>query len=144
MSDLPWVVEFSRQGVAWTPAATFAIREAAEDYCRACARDDKYFKWRFRHPRASDGWRERGPGRQLQDRAIKNKGGSWFGDYAAMKEGVKQRGTGREQFAGDGKISRLTSSKSPARKFASAMIAKIPLPLSQHIAATFKPRARAA
>ena len=37
-------------------------------------------------------------------------------------------------------ISRMTSSKSPARKAASAMIAKIPLPLSRHIAATFKPR----
>lgn len=34
-------------------------------------------------------------------------------------------------------VSRLTSSKSPARKFASAMIAKIPLPLSRHIAAVY-------
>jgi C-5 cytosine-specific DNA methylase len=65
-------------------------------------------------------------------------GGTWFGDYAAMKEGVKQHGSGREWFAGDGKISRMTSSKSPARKMASAMIAKIPLPLSRHIAATFR------
>jgi C-5 cytosine-specific DNA methylase len=45
-------------------------------------------------------------------------GGTWFGDYAAMKEGVKQHGSGR--------------------KMASAMIAKIPLPLSRHIAATFR------
>jgi hypothetical protein len=37
-------------------------------------------------------------------------------------------------------ISRMTSSKSPARKFASAMIAKIPLPLARHIAAYWKPR----
>lgn len=36
-------------------------------------------------------------------------------------------------------ISRLTSSKSNARKFASAMIAKIPEPLSRHIARVFKP-----
>lgn len=35
-------------------------------------------------------------------------------------------------------ISRLTSSKSPARKFASAMIAKIPLPLSRHIGASYR------
>lgn len=56
-------------------------------------------------------------------------------------EGIKQRGSGREWFAGDGKISRLTSSKSPARKFASAMIAKIPLPLSRHIAAVYRPDA---
>lgn len=36
-------------------------------------------------------------------------------------------------------ISRMTSSKSPARKMASAMIAKIPLPLARHIAAIFRP-----
>lgn len=35
--------------------------------------------------------------------------------------------------------SEWTSSKSPARKAASAMIAKIPLPLARHIAATFRP-----
>ena len=63
---------------------------------------------------------------------------------ATMKEGIKQRGSGREWFAGDGKISRLTSSKSPARKAASAMIAKIPLPLSRHIARSFKPAAEIA
>jgi hypothetical protein len=49
-------------------------------------------------------------------------------------EGVKQRDSGREWFAGDGKISRMTSSKSPARKAASAMIAKIPFPLTNYIA----------
>ena len=36
-------------------------------------------------------------------------------------------------------ISRLTGSKSNARKAASAMIAKIPLVLARHIAATWKP-----
>jgi hypothetical protein len=56
----------------------------------------------------------------------KSDGGTWFGNYEAMKEGIKQRGS-----------SRMTSSKSPARKMASAMIAKIPLPLSRHIAATY-------
>ena len=75
-------------------------------------------------------------------RATKNAG--WFGDYQQMSEGVKQRGSGREWFAGDGKISRMTSSKSPARKMASAMIAKIPLPLSRWIAATYRPIAEAA
>lgn len=34
----------------------------------------------------------------------------------------------------------MTSSKSPERKRISAMIAKIPLPLSRHIAASWKPR----
>jgi len=36
-------------------------------------------------------------------------------------------------------ISRLTSSKSPARKAASAMIARIPEPLARHIARVYKP-----
>lgn len=82
--------------------------------------------------------------------------GSGRSFQSASVEGIKQRGSGREWFAGDGKISRLTSSKSPARKFASAMIAKIPLVLSRwiakslypqqpeeigrHIGATFKPK----
>jgi hypothetical protein len=57
------------------------------------------------------------------------------GKQALSYEGIKQRGSGREWFAGDGKISR----KSPARKMASAMIAKIPEPLSRYIAATFRP-----
>ena len=101
------------------------------------------------------GFRFDGSGRSFQsasvNEAIKNAGGSWFNigspgqtvtnqnpvhDLSA--EGIKQRGSGREWFAGDGKISRMTSSKSPARKAASAMIAKIPLPLSRHVAATFR------
>lgn len=36
-------------------------------------------------------------------------------------------------------ISRLTSSKSPARKMASAMIAKIPEPLARHVARAYRP-----
>ena len=59
----------------------------------------------------------------------------------AEHEGVKQRGSGREWFAGEGKISRMTSSKSNARKAASAAIAKIPFVLASHIARTWKPRA---
>lgn len=70
--------------------------------------------------------------------AYKSDGGSWFDDYDAMKDGIKQHGSGREWFAGDGKISRMTSSKSPARKMASAMIAKIPMPLSRHIGSVFR------
>jgi hypothetical protein len=56
----------------------------------------------------------------------------------AVMEGVKQRGSGREWFAGEGKISRVTSSGTPARKAASAMIAKIPFTLASHIARTYK------
>lgn len=100
-----------------------------------------------------------GSGRSFQSAsvAVKNSGGSWFNIggpgqkvtnrnpvHALAAEGVKQRGSGREWFAGDGKISRTTSSGSPARKFASAMIAKIPAPLARHIAAVYKPERAAA
>jgi hypothetical protein len=79
-------------------------------------------------------------GKQAEEGRKAFPGGAdgWFGDYATMVDGIKQHGSGRERFAGDGKISRMTSSNSAARKAASAMIAKIPLPLSQHIAMTFR------
>jgi hypothetical protein len=84
--------------------------------------------------------------KRLRD-ATKNEGrkaspggkDGWFGDYQTMKDGIKQHRSGREWFVGDGKISRLTSSKSNARKAASAHIAKIPLPLARHIAKAWKP-----
>jgi hypothetical protein len=55
---------------------------------------------------------------------------------SVVHDGIKQGGT---WWHDEGSISRTTSSKSPGRKFASAMIAKIPLPLSRHIGATFRP-----
>ena len=54
----------------------------------------------------------------------------------AEHEGIKHGGT---WWHDEGSISRTSSSKSPARKAASAMIAKIPLQLSRHIAATYFP-----
>lgn len=68
-------------------------------------------------------------------------GGDCFNDpsWPGKQGGVKQRGSGRERFAGEGKISRVTSSNSDARKAASAAIAKIPFPLSSWIAKVFKP-----
>lgn len=53
-------------------------------------------------------------------------------DHAGIKSG------GDWFNASQPSISRLTSSKSDSRKAASAMIAKIPLPLSRHIAASFR------
>jgi hypothetical protein len=59
-------------------------------------------------------------------------------------DGIKQHGSGsgsgRDWWAGEGTISGKISSNSPLRKQASAMIAKIPLPLSRHIARTFRPK----
>ena len=54
------------------------------------------------------------------------------------ENGTKQHGSGREWFAGEGKISRMTSSGTFKRKAASAEIAKIPFPLSSYIARCFK------
>lgn len=59
------------------------------------------------------------------------------GAAKSMTPGIKQHGSGREWFAGEGTMGRM-SSKSNSRKAASAMIAKIPFPLAQHIAKTFK------
>lgn len=60
-------------------------------------------------------------------------------DCGVEAEGVKQRGSGREWFAGEGTIGRTTSSNSPARKAASAMIAEIPYDLALHVARCMKP-----
>lgn len=46
---------------------------------------------------------------------------------------------GGDWFSDPNSPSRRHGSKSPARKMASAMIAKIPLPLSRHIAAVYRP-----
>jgi len=54
------------------------------------------------------------------DEAVKGEGGSWFG---GNKDSIMRRGT----------------SKGAARKAASAMIAKIPEPLSRHIARVYLP-----
>jgi len=61
------------------------------------------------------------------DRGVKVSGG-WFGSYAEQKA--------------RGSISpgRMHDKGSPKRKMASAMIAKIPLPLSRWIAATYRPK----
>jgi hypothetical protein len=84
-------------------------------------------------------------------RTIKNTGGSWFNigspgqkvtgqnlvnTIANASEGTKQRGSGHAWYRGE--VGSL-SSKSSARKAASAHIAKIPLVLSRHIAGAWKP-----
>jgi hypothetical protein len=57
-------------------------------------------------------------------------------------EGTKQGGDwfAEARKGGKGGTSASFGSKSPQRKMASAMIAKIPLPLSRYIAATFRPQ----
>jgi len=70
-------------------------------------------------------WRDALNERRKEGTAIKN-GNDWFGAGA------------------DCSLQRRHGSKSTGRKAASALIAKIPLPLSTHIARTFQPRAVAA
>lgn len=86
--------------------------------------------------------------------AIKNHGGYWFNIgsprqkvtnrnpvHALSAGGIKDfEGYERDHPNAFGWKMPSTSSKSPKRKFASAMIAKIPLPLSRHIAVTFRPQ----
>jgi len=65
------------------------------------------------------------------------KGSKWFGDYQEMKDGIKQGGDWFN--ASQPSISRMCSSKSKARKAASAAIAKIPYELSRHIGRAWWP-----
>lgn len=99
--------------------------------------------------------------------AIKNAGGSWFAVAHNTKSGKGQNPDGRKGIPhrptghwtnpdengvknagnwwsnGAGSLSAITSSHSKARKQASALIAKIPFPLAQHIARVFKPDMKA-
>jgi hypothetical protein len=90
-------------------------------------------------------------------KARKNDGGSWFAVAHNTTSGVGQNPDGRKgvphRTAGhwtnpaehEGYRDKMLGAHGPAttggnsRKAASAMIAKIPFPLSQHIARTFKP-----
>jgi len=83
------------------------------------------------------------------DRHTKNTGGSWFNVAHNTTSGKGQTPDGRKapggtQWFNDGPRTKdslaSSGSKSPARKFASAMIAKIPLPLSRWIAKAYYPR----
>lgn len=106
------------------------------------------------------GFRFDGSGRSFQsesvDRHIKNTGGSWFNIAHNTTSGLAQnpvndfrleelneRGvksfTPAGQPLGKNVLGRKYGSKSPARKAASALIAKIPITLSRHIAKVYYP-----
>lgn len=101
----------------------------------------------FKNP----GFRFDGRGKSFQtesvERATKNTGGSWFahGNGATVcgndprydtSAGVKGFTPNGEPL-GKNTLGRKHGSKSKARKMASAMIAKIPLPLARHVAAVY-------
>ena len=81
--------------------------------------------WRDHHGTKVPGFRFDGSGRSFQSASVEGtkQGGDWF---AEARKG------------GEGGTSASFGSKSPQRKMASAMIAKIPLPLAQHIAAVYR------
>lgn len=79
------------------------------------------------------------------DTAIKNAGGSWFNVAHNTTSGNGRNPDGRKGPGGSwlhgnrDHPSRMHSSKSPKRKLASAMIAKIPPVLARYIAHTYFP-----
>jgi hypothetical protein len=84
------------------------------------------------------GFRFDGSGRSFQTASVEaQKNMNIHLTYAELKDGIKQGGDWFN--SSQPSMSRLYGSKSPQRKMASAMIAKIPLPLSRYIAATFRP-----
>src|SRR5690606_35012626 len=94
------------------------------------------------------GFRFDGSGRSFQTESVKNTGGSWFNIGSPGQKVTGQNPDGRKakgDWFGSGdncSPQRRVASRSPKRKFASAMIAKIPLPLSRHIARAWHPQAR--
>lgn len=85
------------------------------------------------------GFRFDGSGKSFQTAAVEGqKQMNIHLSYADLKDGIKQGGDWFN--ASQPSMSRLYGSKSPQRKMASAMIAKIPLPLSRYIGATFRPQ----
>jgi hypothetical protein len=82
------------------------------------------------------------------ERATKDTGGSWFNVAHNTTSGKGRNPDGRKRPGLSGPAwfdhgAASHSSKSKSRKFASAMIAKIPLVLSRHIARTYKPKVSA-
>ncbi len=139
--------KFNPDGTAHPPGSWFAIADS---------------KNRGAHTK-NPGFRFDGSGRSMQsesvDRHIKNGGGSWFNigspgqketnrnpvhALAGIKTAKDAAGGYGGGFGWDDTPLRRGNSKSTARKAASAMIAKIPLPLSSYIARTFHPQRVAA
>jgi C-5 cytosine-specific DNA methylase len=83
------------------------------------------------------------------NQAIKNNGGSWFNVAHNTTSGKSQNPDGRKGPGGSwlhgnrDHPSRMHGSKSPRRRAASAMIAKIPAPLARHIARVYYTSAKA-
>jgi C-5 cytosine-specific DNA methylase len=85
-----------------------------------------------------------GSGGSFQTASVRRTDPGKGARFTSRDCGIKGTKQGGDWFAkarkgGEGGTSASFGSKSPQRKMASAMIAKIPFPLSQHIARSFKP-----
>jgi hypothetical protein len=86
-----------------------------------------------------------GSGKSFQSESVKNTGGSWFAVSHnkvphSRGDGIKNGGRLFPNDCADLRDDiKCANSRSPKRKMASAMIAKIPEPLSRHIARTYFP-----
>jgi hypothetical protein len=97
---------------------------------------------------ADPDYRTSGKGACFRDSAIKNSGGSWFNVAHNPTSGkgnnpVSRKAPSGTQWFNDGPRTRdslaSSGSGSARRRYASAMIAKIPLPLARWIARTYRP-----
>jgi hypothetical protein len=120
----------------WIPMVVENVRGAQPWVGQARASFGSYYLWgdvpallpRPVDARKNPGFRFDGSGKSFQTESVKR--------HVDTAEGRKGAGAGAEWF--DGNLC-VHSSKSPARKAASAKIAKIPMVLSSHIARVFHP-----
>jgi hypothetical protein len=136
--------KFNPDGTAHPPGSWFAVADSKN---RGANSGQKIPGFRF------DGSGKSFQSASVQETGFKTKGMNWsdqtkrgqdFTRIAGQQamSGLKATKDGQGGYGGnfgwDNTPLRRGNSKSPGRKMASAMIAKIPLPLSRHIAATFR------
>jgi len=108
---MPTTAAYKSAGLNWSDRT-----KRGQDFTRVAGR-----RAMDQHKHDGSGWRENGTP-QSSNRMVPDgikQGGNWWHDPNS--------------------VSRQSSSKSPRRKEASAMIAKIPFPLAHHIGAVFHP-----
>lgn len=129
--------KFNPDGTAHPPGSWFAI---ADSNNRGANSGQKVPGFRFDGSGKSfqsasvNGLKGAGPKWDATTKSGAHGMARWTNPTEGTKNGNDWFGSGA-----DCSLQRRHGSKSSARKFASAMIAKIPLPLSRHIAATFHP-----
>ncbi len=124
---MPMTRVYKSQGMNWSDRS-----KRGQDFTRIAGE----------HAKKLSGFRFDGSGRSFQSACVDHIKGTPHrpkGHWTNPEEnGTKQGGDWFNN--SQPSISRLTGSKSPARKAASAMIAKIPLILSRHIAQCWRPK----